>query len=112
MSSTVSACTSGWRSLHKGEAVDPPGAHPKSPIRALWCLTYFGDMDISELRQKPAGRHMIRSAQHDRCSAPGQFEQQVVGVGEAVCVAQQHADVIERHAAHFGAIGGHGHEAA
>src|SRR6185437_6961893 len=35
-----------------------------------------------------------------------------VGIGETVRVAQEHADVVERHAADFLAFAGNGHEAA
>jgi len=31
---------------------------------ARWCWTYFGDMDVSELREKPAGRPADRNPHH------------------------------------------------
>src|SRR5712692_1062691 len=40
---------------HKGEAVDVL-VLTATPIPRTLVLTYFGDMDISELREKPAGR--------------------------------------------------------
>jgi len=42
----------------KGEAVDLL-VLTATPIPRTLVLTYFGDMDISELREKPAGRHRI-----------------------------------------------------
>jgi len=42
----------------KGRSVDVLGSAPR-PSRARWSLTYFGDMDVSELREKPAGRQPI-----------------------------------------------------
>jgi ATP-dependent DNA helicase RecG len=42
----------------KGEAVDVL-VLTATPIPRTLVLTYFGDMDISELREKPAGRHKI-----------------------------------------------------
>ncbi|MEZ5764715.1 MAG: ATP-dependent DNA helicase RecG [Xanthobacteraceae bacterium] len=42
----------------KGEAVDML-VLSATPIPRTLVLTYFGDMDISELREKPAGRHPI-----------------------------------------------------
>ncbi len=43
---------------HKGDAVDLL-VLTATPIPRTLVLTYFGDMDISELREKPAGRHKI-----------------------------------------------------
>src|SRR5580658_4123829 len=43
---------------HKGEAVDLL-VLTATPIPRTLVLTYFGDMDISELREKPAGRRKI-----------------------------------------------------
>src|SRR5712672_1259977 len=42
----------------KGEAVDVL-VLSATPIPRTLVLTYFGDMDVSELREKPAGRHPI-----------------------------------------------------
>ena len=57
-SSTASACISGSRSPRKGEAVDVL-VLTATPIPRTLVLTYFGDMDVSELREKPAGRQPI-----------------------------------------------------
>jgi ATP-dependent DNA helicase RecG len=43
---------------HKGEAVDLL-VLTATPIPRTLVLTYFGDMDISELREKPAGRQKV-----------------------------------------------------
>ena len=43
---------------HKGEAVDLL-VLTATPIPRTLVLTYFGDMDVSELREKPAGRQKI-----------------------------------------------------
>ncbi len=43
---------------NKGEAVDVL-VLSATPIPRTLVLTYFGDMDVSELREKPAGRQPI-----------------------------------------------------
>ena len=57
-SSIASACISGLRSRSKGEAVDVL-VITATPIPRTLVLTYFGDMDMSELREKPPGRRPI-----------------------------------------------------
>jgi len=53
----------------KGESVDVL-VLSATPIPRTLVLTYFGDMDVSELREKPAGRHPIdtRALPHSRLS--------------------------------------------
>ena len=53
----------------KGEAVDLL-VLTATPIPRTLVLTYFGDMDVSELREKPAGRQQIdtRALPLDRLS--------------------------------------------
>ena len=36
-----------------------------TPIPRTLVLSYFGDMDVSELREKPAGRQKIDTVGHD-----------------------------------------------
>ena len=57
-SSTASACISVWRCTQKGDAVDVL-VLTATPIPRTLVLTFFGDMDVSELREKPAGRQPI-----------------------------------------------------
>ena len=54
-SSTASACTSAWRSPARVQAVDVL-VMTATPIPRTLVLTAFGDMDVSELKEKPAGR--------------------------------------------------------
>jgi ATP-dependent DNA helicase RecG len=63
----------------KGEAVDVL-VLTATPIPRTLVLTYFGDMDISELREKPAGRLPI-----DTRTVPlGRIEEVVGAVGRAL----------------------------
>ncbi|MPZ59522.1 MAG: ATP-dependent DNA helicase RecG, partial [Rhizobiales bacterium] len=63
----------------KGEAVDML-VLTATPIPRTLVLTYFGDMDISELREKPAGRQPI-----DTRTVPlGRIEDVVAAVGRAI----------------------------
>ncbi len=56
----------------KGEAVDVL-VMTATPIPRTLVLTYFGDMDMSELREKPAGRQPIdtRTVPLDRLERGG-----------------------------------------
>jgi ATP-dependent DNA helicase RecG len=63
----------------KGEAVDVL-VMTATPIPRTLVLTYFGDMDVSELREKPAGRRPI-----DTRTVPLQrLDEVVAGVGRAL----------------------------
>ncbi len=63
----------------KGEAVDVL-VMTATPIPRTLVLTYFGDMDISELREKPAGRQAIDT----RTLPLERFDEVVEAVGRAL----------------------------
>src|SRR5205085_505832 len=63
----------------KGEAVDVL-VLSATPIPRTLVLTYFGDMDVSELREKPAGRQPIDT----RAVPLSRLEEVVDGVGRAL----------------------------
>ena len=63
----------------KGEAVDML-VLTATPIPRTLVLTYFGDMDISELREKPAGRQPIDT----RTIALDRLDEVVEAVGRAL----------------------------
>src|SRR6267154_3270532 len=63
----------------KGEAVDVL-VMTATPIPRTLVLTYFGDMDISELREKPAGRPPIDT----RTIPLARHDEVVAGVGRAL----------------------------
>jgi len=88
---------------HKGEAVDVL-VLTATPIPRTLVLTYFGDMDISELREKPAGRLPI-----DTRTVPlGRTAEVIAAVGRAlaggervywVCPLVEESEVIDLAAA-------------
>ncbi len=63
----------------KGEAVDVL-VLSATPIPRTLVLTYFGDMDVSELREKPAGRQPIDT----RAVSEGRLNEVIDAVGRAV----------------------------
>lgn len=63
----------------KGEAVDVL-VLTATPIPRTLVLTYFGDMDVSELREKPAGRQPIDT----RTVSMARLEETVDAVGRAL----------------------------
>jgi ATP-dependent DNA helicase RecG len=63
----------------KGEAVDVL-VLSATPIPRTLVLTYFGDMDVSELREKPAGRQPIDT----RAVPDSRLEEVMEGVGRAL----------------------------
>jgi ATP-dependent DNA helicase RecG len=63
----------------KGEAVDVL-VMTATPIPRTLVLTYFGDMDVSELREKPAGRKPIDT----RTIPLGRLDEVIEGVGRAI----------------------------
>src|SRR6185312_15274461 len=68
----------------KGEAVDVL-VLTATPIPRTLVLTYFGDMDVSELREKPAGRKPI-----DTRTVPlGRLAEVVDAVGRALKQGQR-----------------------
>ncbi|WP_398478307.1 ATP-dependent DNA helicase RecG [Tardiphaga sp.] len=64
---------------NKGSAVDVL-VLSATPIPRTLVLTYFGDMDISELREKPAGRQPIET----RTFSASRIREIIDGVGRAV----------------------------
>ncbi|KIZ46494.1 MULTISPECIES: ATP-dependent DNA helicase RecG [Rhodopseudomonas] len=63
----------------KGDAVDVL-VLSATPIPRTLVLTYFGDMDISELREKPAGRQPIET----RTMSSSRLNEVIDGVGRAL----------------------------
>jgi len=63
----------------KGEAVDVL-VLSATPIPRTLVLTYFGDMDVSELREKPAGRQPIDT----RAVPMSRLDEVIDGVGRAL----------------------------
>ena len=68
----------------KGEAVDVL-VMTATPIPRTLVLTYFGDMDVSELREKPAGRQPIDT----RSVALDRLPEAIDAVGRAIVEGQR-----------------------
>ncbi|HKY87108.1 MAG TPA: ATP-dependent DNA helicase RecG [Pseudorhodoplanes sp.] len=68
----------------KGEAVDIL-VMTATPIPRTLVLTYFGDMDISELREKPAGRQPIDT----RTIPLSRLEEMIDAIGRAIDEGQR-----------------------
>ena len=68
----------------KGEAVDVL-VLSATPIPRTLVLTYFGDMDVSELREKPAGRQPIDT----RAMPNSRLNEVIDGVGRALSAKKQ-----------------------
>jgi ATP-dependent DNA helicase RecG len=68
----------------KGEAVDVL-VMTATPIPRTLVLTYFGDMDVSELREKPAGRRPVDT----RALPLGRLDEIFAAVGRALAEGRQ-----------------------
>jgi ATP-dependent DNA helicase RecG len=68
----------------KGEAVDML-VMTATPIPRTLVLTYFGDMDVSELREKPAGRQPVDT----RTIALSRLKEVIDGVGRALAAGRR-----------------------
>jgi len=68
----------------KGEGVDVL-VMTATPIPRTLVLTYFGDMDVSELREKPHGRHPIDT----RTIALDRLEETIEAVGRALAAGRR-----------------------
>ena len=68
----------------KGDAVDVL-VLSATPIPRTLVLTYFGDMDVSELREKPAGRQPIDT----RTMPNSRLNEVIDGVGRALSAGKQ-----------------------
>jgi ATP-dependent DNA helicase RecG len=68
----------------KGEAVDVL-VLSATPIPRTLVLTYFGDMDVSELREKPAGRQPIDT----RAMPNSRLTEVIDGIGRALSAGKQ-----------------------
>ncbi|CAN5524382.1 ATP-dependent DNA helicase RecG [soil metagenome] len=68
---------------NKGDAVDVL-VLSATPIPRTLVLTYFGDMDVSELREKPAGRQPIET----RTASASRLQEVIDGVGRQVAAGK------------------------